>query len=394
MPLFHYQALDSKGKKLKGFIEAFDEKEAKVKLRDQGVFITRLSSNSPSLSKQNIKGEELVNLTALLSQLVSSGIPLYESLLAIEEQYRGAKFHRILLSIAEQVKGGARLSQAMNSFPDSFDRLYVSMVAAGESAGALDIVLDKLSILLDKKMKLKREINTALIYPMILGLFALTVISVLLGFVIPSIEGIFEGRKLNGFTQFVINLSHIAREGWPIYIPLLAALIGVGVWQYRKPATKLYILRQMIRLPLIGKIIIESAMSRFCRTMATLQLGGVTMIESLRLSRETLNNPTLEEEIAKAESRIIEGSRLSQELMKSKLIPHLVPRMLAIGEETGHLSTMLNKVADIYEDELDKTLKRSLTLLQPIILIGMGFIVGLVLVAILLPLTDLSNLSG
>ena len=128
-------------------------------------------------------------------------------------------FHRILLSVAEQVKGGARLSQAMGSFPDSFDRLFVSMVAAGESAGALDIVLDKLSVLLDKKMKLKREINTALIYPLILALFALTVISVLLGFVIPSIEGIFEGRKLNGFTQFVINLSHVARKGWPSISP-------------------------------------------------------------------------------------------------------------------------------------------------------------------------------
>ena len=149
----------------------------------------------------------------------------------------------------------------------------------------------------------------------------------------------------------------------------------------------------MIRLPLIGKIIIESAMSRFCRTMATLQIGGVSMIDSLRLSRETLNNPTLEEEVAKAELKIIEGSRLSQELMRSRYIPHLVPRMLAIGEETGHLSQMLNKVADIYEDELDKTLKRSLTLLQPVILIGMGIIVGLVLIAILLPLTDLSSLS-
>lgn len=393
MPLFHYQAIDSKGKKVKGFLEAFNEPDAKLKLKEQGIFLTSLSTKSALLSKQNLKGEDLVNFTTLLSQLVSSGIPLYESLLAIEEQFRGARFHRILLSLSDQVKGGCRLSQAMATFPESFDKLYVSMVAAGESAGALDIVLDKLTILLDKKMKLKKEISTALIYPLILALFAFTVIGVLLGFVIPSIEGIFEGRTLNGYTQFVINLSHFARKWWWLYLPLFAGVAAFLVWKLRSPATRQHLLRYLIRLPLIGKILIESAISRFCRTMATLQLGGLSMIDSLRLSRETLNNPTLEEEIAKAEARIIEGSHLSHELIRSRLIPPLVPRMLAIGEETGHLSTMLNKVADIYEDELDKTLKQALALMQPVILIGMGVIVGLVLVAILLPLTDLSGLT-
>lgn len=394
MPLFHYQALDPKGKKVKGFLEAFNEQEAKLKLKEQGIFLTALSSRAPGLSKQNLGGEELVNFTTLLSQLVSSGIPLYESLVAIEEQYRGAKFHRILLSLSEQVKGGARMSQAMATFPESFDKLYVAMVAAGESAGALDVVLEKLTTLLAKKQKLKKEISTALIYPLILGLFALVVVASLLGFVIPSIEGIFEGRTLNGYTQFVINLSHLARAWWWLYLPLLALGGGALYWKLRTPEARLFILRHLIRVPVVGRVMIESAMSRFCRTMATLQLGGLSMIESLRLSRETLNNPTLEEELLKAEGRIIEGSHLSHELFRSKLIPHLVPRMLAIGEETGHIATMLNKIADIYEEELDKTLKRALALMQPVILIGMGFIVGLVLIAILLPLTDLSGINA
>ena len=393
MPLYHYQAIDSKGKKMKGFLEAFNEQDAKLKLKEQGVFLTALSAKSALLSKQNLKGENLVNFTTLLSQLVSSGIPLYESLLAIEEQFRGAPFHRILLSLTDQVKGGSRLSQAMGTFPESFDKLYVSMVAAGESAGALDGVLEKLTGLLNKKMKLKKEITTALIYPIILSIFALTVIAVLLGFVIPSIEGIFEGRTLNGYTQFVINLSHFARKWWGIYLPLLGGAIAYAVWKFRTKESRLLLQKYFIRLPLIGKVVIDSAISRFCRKMATLQLGGLSMIDSLRLSRETLNKPTLEEEMAKAEARIIEGSHLSQELIRSRLIPPLVPRMVAIGEETGHLATMLNKVADIYEEELDKTLKRALALMQPIILIGMGVVVGLVLVAILIPLTDLSGLS-
>ena len=393
MPLYHYQALDSKGKKLKGFIEAFDEKDAKLKLKDQGVFLTKLSTKAPRASASDIKGDDLVNITALLSQLVSSGIPLYESLIAVEEQYRSAKFHRVLLSLAEQVKGGAKLSQAMRSFPGSFDSLYTSMLDAGESAGALDEVLKKLSELLAKKMKLKREINTALVYPGILAVFALVVIGVLLGFVIPSIEGIFEGKTLNGFTQFVINVSHIARNYWWVYVPLVVGLGALSFWQIRQPKVQDWVKRKLIALPFIGKVVVESALSRFCRTMATLLAGGVTMIEALRLSRATLTNPVLQEEFARAEGKITEGKRLSQELFRSKVIPPLVPRMLAIGEETGHMSVMLNKVADLYEEELEKTLKRTLSLLQPVILIGMGIIVGLVMTASLLPLTDLSSLS-
>lgn len=393
MPLFHYQALDQKGKKVKGFVEAFDEKEAKHRLKDQGIFLTKLSTDIPRASRQDIKGEDLVNVTQLLSQLVSSGIPLYESLLAIEEQYRNAKFHRVLLSLAEQVKGGQRLSQAMKNFPGSFDRLYVSMLGAGESAGALDQVLQKLSELLQKRIKLKQEINTALLYPAVLGTFALIVIGVLLGFVIPSIEGIFDGKNLNGFTRFVIGVSHIARNYWWIYFPLLLLLGGGAYWQLQNPKVKDYILRKSLKLPFIGKIVVESALSHFCRTMATLLTGGVTMIEAIRLSGRTMSNPALREEIERAEGHVVEGKKLSQELARSKFIPPLVPRMLAIGEETGHMAPMLNKIADLYEDELEKTLKRTLAMLQPIILLIMGVIVGLVLVAVLLPLTDLSSLS-
>lgn len=393
MPLYSYTAVDMAGKKHKGFIEAFNEKDAKVKLKEQSVFLTSLSANASLFSRQNIKGEHLANFTMLLTQLISSGIPLYESLVAIEEQYRGSRFHRIILSLAEQVKGGARLSQAMATFPQSFDPLYTSMIAAGETAGALDEVLEKLSALIKKRMHLKKEVNTALIYPAILAFFALVVISVLLGFVIPSIEGIFEGRKLNGFTQFVINLSHAARHYWWLYMPMITIFASFFFYQMRKPKFKSWFLKQLMRLPLIGKVIIEAAMSRFCRTLATLQIGGLPMIDSLRLARATIQNPSLEEEIERAEARIIEGSHLSYEFAKSRIIPKLIPKMLAIGEETGHLSTMLNKVADIYEDELEKTLKRALALMQPLILIIMGTIIGLVLVAILLPLTDLSSLS-
>lgn len=393
MPLYYYHAIESNGKKRKGFIEADTEKEAKLKLKEQGIFLTQLSTKGSLTSKHHLKAADLSQFTMLLSQLISSGIPLYESLLALEEQLRGTKSHRIILSIAEQVKGGSKLSSAMQIFPESFDPLYTSMIAAGESGGHLSEVLEKLNQLLVKREKLRKELMTAMIYPAILAGFALLVITVMLTFVIPSIEGIFAEGKLNGFTKFVIDTSKFFREKAWIYLPLVGGLITLFYFQLKKPKVKDWIFNQLLKTPVIGKIMVQSSLCRYCRTLASLTVGGVPMIEALRLSRATLQNPLMEEEMVKVEARIIEGSRLSYELGQSAFVPKLVPRMVAIGEEAGRLPEMLNKVADIYEEELDKAIKRALALMQPVILLVMGAIIGLILIAILLPLTDLSNLS-
>jgi len=393
MPIFHYQAIDTAGKRRKGFVEANSEKEAKEKLRDQGVMVTKLLQKGGLSFGQNFNSEALYNFTILFSQLVSAGVPLYESLLLIEEQYRGEKTHRVILSLCEQVKAGTFLSEAMASFPGSFDKLYRSMITAGEAAGALPIVLDRLSALLQRQVKLKKQMTTALIYPAVLAGFALIVISLLIGFVIPSLEGIFEGRQINNFTSFVLNSSHFLRAYWWILLPALGGLIGYLVYWLKTPVGKGWSERQLLRLPMTRTLLVQSAMARFCRTMATLQQGGVSMIDSLRMARETMHNQTLEEEIAKAEGKIIEGSSLSQELARSKWVPHLVPRMVAVGEESGHLVEMLSRVAEMYEDEMEKTLNRVVALAQPVILIVMGVIIGSVIVAVLIPLTDISSFT-
>jgi general secretion pathway protein F/type IV pilus assembly protein PilC len=393
MPLYHFQALEPSGKKRKGFIEAIDERDAKLKLKEQGIFLTRLETKGALKSNQNLKGEELENFTMLLSQLISSGIPLYESLIALEEQMRESKAHRILLSLAEQVKGGNSLSQSMSTFPDSFDPLYTAMVSAGESGGHLSDALEKLNGLLQKKAKLKKELTTAMIYPLILGGFALIVIIVMLTFVIPSVEGIFAAGQLNRFTQFVINVSRFVRENYWIYLPLMGLLGVLGYYQLKKPKVKEWMFNQLMKLPLIGMIMIQAAGARYCRTLANLLLGGVPLIEAMRLARATLQNPLIEEEMVRYEGRIIEGSHLSFELSQSQYIPKIASRMVAIGEESGSLAPMLNKVADIFEEELDKKIKRALALTQPLILLFMGLIIGLILIAVLLPLTDLSHLS-
>ncbi len=393
MALYQYQALDSHGKKLLGFIEANDENDAKSKLRDQGLMVSSLTTKASVSAKQNLRGTVLQTFTLQLSQLVNAGVPLYQSLSAIEEQYRGEPYHRIILSLCDQLKSGKSLSEALSGYPNSFDRLYCSMIAAGESAGALDVVLEKLSVLLTKENKLKKQIITAMIYPGVLASFSLLIIGLLLGFVVPAIEGIFSGRELNGFTAAVINFSHFVKNYWWIYVPIIIAGLYFGITQLRSPKGSLWLQRTLIKVPIAKTLIVQASVARFCRTMGTLQLGGLTMIESLRLAREVVGNVVVEEEIKQAENKIIEGSSLGAELMRSKVIPKMVARMLTVGEESGSTILMLNKIADVYEEEIEKTIDRLMALSQPVILIFMGSIIALVLLAILLPMTDMSSFA-
>lgn len=392
MPLFNYLAIDQAGKKRSGIVDALSEADAKRKLREQGIMVTTLSLKKGSKFRENLRGDNLVTFTLQLSQLISSGIPIYESLLALEEQYRGESYHRVVLSLCEKIKGGSSLSQAMGDFPGSFSRLYCAMVAAGESAGALDVVLERLSQFLAKQDKIRKEVRGALIYPAILGVFTLLVIAMLLGYVVPSLEGIFEGRELNPYTQFIINLSNLFRTYWWLYLPVIALLLGGFVYFAKSTKGKMEIERWLMKTPLVKNLMIQASMARFCRTMGTLQEGGLNMIESLHISREVMGNLLLENEIKQAELKIMEGSSLSSELSHSRYIPPLVSRMVAVAEETGTTAIILQKLADMYENNLEKTINRLLTLAQPVILIIMGIVVGSVIFSILLPLTNMSTL--
>lgn len=393
MPVYYYQALNEQGKKRKGFIEALSESEAKAKLRDQGILITSISSTPSKGKKQQLSSDQLLNFTSMLSQLISSGIPLYESLLTIEEQLRDEPHHRIIVNITDQVKAGMTLSDAMKQFPNSFNQLYTSMIGAGEAAGALDIVTKRLASFLSRQAKLRKQIANALIYPAILASFALAVIILLMGFVVPSIEGIFEGRELNRFTEAVLGTSQFLRHYWFILLPLLGLTIGAIVYALWRPEGRRWIQIKLMKIPYIRDLLIQAAIVRFARTMSTLQEGGLPLVEAISLSKGVMQNVLMEEEVARAEKKILEGGTLSTEFKRSHYLPPMTARMIAIGEETGHLGPMLGQIADIYEENLEKTIERVMSLLQPAILLIMGAIIGLVLLAILLPMTDVSSLT-
>lgn len=393
MPLYQYQYVDAQGKRKTGSIEAQGDREAKDKLREQGVLVTQLQAKNKINKKQNLKGDHLLAFTVQLSQLINAGVPLYESLIALEEQARGDSYHRIILGLCEQIRAGNSLSTAMGTYPESFDKLYCGMVAAGEAVGALGPVLEKLNHFLERQMKLKKQIITAMIYPGILGGFSLLIIALLLGFVVPSLEGIFAERKLNAFTNGVLAFSHLFRAYWWLYFPLGIGSLIFGIWKLRSPQGRLWLEKTVLKVPLLKTLVAQTAVARFCRTMGTLLQGGLSMMDALRISRGIMRNVVLEKEIQAAELKIIEGRSLSQQLAKSQYIPQLVARMLAVGEESGTSVVMLNRIADMYEQEIEKTLDRVMALAQPIILIVMGLVIGTVLLAILLPLTDVSSFS-
>lgn len=393
MPLFQYQALNKQGHRQSGTMEGQSEKEVKDRLREQNLMVSKIFLKTDSKSNR-LKNTDLLTFSTQLAQLVSAGIPLYESLVTIEEQSRKEPYHHIVLSLCEQIKKGRTLSDAMQAYPESFDKLYRSMIAAGEAVGALDAVLSKLIFLLKRQNRLNKEVTTALIYPGVLGTFALVVILLLLGFVVPSIKGIFADRELNSWTQFVLGLSDLFVNFWWLLLLGITLSITLTVLKLRSASGRIWMQETVLKIPLLKVIMIQVAVARFCRTMSTLQLGGLSMIDSLRIARGVIGNVVLEKEIETAEEKIIAGSSLSVELSKSSHIPVMVTRMMAIGEDSGDMATMLSKVADMYEEDVEKTLTRGLALLQPVILVLMGGVIGLVMIAILIPLTDITSFNG
>ncbi len=393
MPLFRYVALNISGKKQRGVLEAAHLQEAKERLRQQGTILLKIhpfqSTFLSSFKKKSFNGTVLATFTSQFSELMKAKVPLYESLLSLEEMYRGESFHHVVQSLVDHIKKGETLSSALSKFPDSFSTLYVSMIKAGEAIGALDTTLVKLADLIQKQNQLKKKLVTSLIYPGLLLSFSFLVIMTMLVFVIPSIQALFTDRTVNGLTKIVFNLSHFVTSMWPFYCPFLALTTGFGILFFQK---KKKLLRgKFLSLPMIKKVMIESSMARFCRTLSTLLEGGVNMKDALTMSRGVIGFPLIEAVIASAENKIYDGSLLSIELKKSPLIPSLVSRMVSIGEEGGNMASMLEKSAAFFEEEVDKKLSRLMALSGPMILLIMGFFVGIIMMAVLLPLTDASS---
>lgn len=391
MPLYRYHALSKEGKKTAGVINADSYDVAKELLRRQKIYVTKLLSYQEKQKALQIPGQLLIAFTRDLSQLLKAGLPLYESLLAIEEKYRAHKAHPLFLDLCDKVKHGEHLSAALGAYPKIFDQIYISMIASAEETGTLPSVFSQLEKLISRQHKLKKQLISAMIYPMFLLSFCFIVITALFFFLIPSMQQLFEGRTLHPMTQAILSISLFLRKHGALLGSITALFIVSAVLFFSSKMGKVILQKTFLKIPILNRMITQAVLVRFCRALSVMLSSSVSLIEALKLSKRIMNNPCFEDVITKAEEKIMQGGKLSDELSKSSLIPSLVVRMLSISEEAGNASEMLQNIADIYEEELEKSLMRFTSMLQPVMLLFLAVVVGIVILSILLPLTDVGS---
>ncbi len=391
MPLFRYKALADGGKKVTGVIDADSFESAKERLLKQKILVIKLFSHEKAEKKSVLNSSLLLSFTREVQQLLSAGLPVYESLLTIEEKYRKSPAHILFLDLCDKLKGGSSLSSALKKYPHCFDTIYITMVQAGEKTGSLPWVFQQLHELIARKQKLKKQLISAISYPLFLGCFCFILLLGLLFFVIPSMKELFEGRSLHPITATVLACSQFVTENSTLLACFVLSLTALLVFLFKKPSTKQLLFKLLLKFPLIKTVSTEAALMRFGRTASVLLSGGLPITSALSLARSVMDHPFLEQGIERAEQKIIEGKALSQELKASPHIPPLVIRMLAIAEETGKMAQMFQNIADIYDEQLEKNLAQITTFLQPVMLLILGAIVGIVILSILLPLTDVSS---
>ncbi len=392
MPLFQYKAITEDGRESKGVIDADSLAMAKERLRSQRVLITSIVGVSSFKSNPvNLSETQLLSFTRELTQLLNAGLPLYESLVTIEEKQRSSKAHVLFADLCDLLKNGSSLSSAMGRYPGTFHEIYLSMVKSAEQSGSLVEAFSQLTLLISKQQKLKKQLFASLAYPAFLGSFCLLVIGALFFFVIPSMKELFEGRSVHPLTHIVISVSDFLNDN----VLLLAVSSVVSIMSlvllWKQVFFRKRLSRFLLRLPYIKKIITQSALIRFFRSMNMLLGGGVPLVQSLRFAKKAVNNDALAELISETELKVVEGKKISELFAEAFFVPPLVIRMLTIGEETGNMNLMMRNMAEIYEEELDKDLLQLTTFLQPAVLLFLGAVVGLVVLSILLPLTDVSS---
>ncbi len=392
MPLFRFQALLVGGRKTSGVIEADSLSAAKERLRLEQMIITNISPHDQTKKKWSIPFIHFFDMTRMMGQLLKAGIPLYEAMVIIEEKYRKMPFHPILIDLCDHVKKGEALSAALSRHSAIFDPIYVATVKAGEQSGALKEAFEHLAALLDDRNRLKQQLFSAAAYPLFLAVFCLIVFLSLLTWVIPSLKNLFDGRALHPLSQFVFKLSDLFLDHAlliAIGSILFALFLCVTLTHPRLRPIWDFLL---IKLPLIGPLTLLAATVRLCRTCHLLLEGSSQLLKSLELARGTLKNQILERSVLQVEKAVSEGAPLSLQIEKIGWMPPLASRMLAVGEQTGQMASMFHHIAALSEAELSRLLRRYTALLQPLLLLLLGLLIGTVVLSILIPLTDVGSI--
>lgn len=394
MPLYEYRAVSERGKTVKATIDAGSLQDAKLKLIRRNIAVVDIATLESKELKQHLGKPDILHLTREIARLLQAGLPLFEALSALEEKYHGQKPHRLLLDLCDQVRNGHAFSEGLARHPASFDLLYISMVANSEKTGRLAFALNDLADLLHRQLQVRKQIVSALLYPSLLAGFCCVILTVLLFYVIPSLQELFEGRELHPFTRIVFATSQWACHcKWGLALGLIALVGGAAfIFSSKRWKEKWYSL--ILKFPLLKDFFMRVAFVRFFRAASTLLEGSLPLIQALSQARTVMRHPSLEAIIAQAEDKISQGASIHQSLTNHPLVPSLIPRMIAIAEEGGKLPLMMQQIAQIYEEELDKQLTRFTSLAQPVLLLILGAVIGFVLLSVLLPMTDVSSFLG
>jgi type IV pilus assembly protein PilC len=399
MPTFQWEGKTRDGTVRTGMIVANDADSAVGQLKAQNIMATSVKTKAKNLSeyfpflKPGVKTKDLVVFTRQFATMIDAGLPLVASLDILGNQSENATFKKVLLDCKADVENGSNFSDALGKHPKIFDRLFVNLVAAGEVGGILDTIMNRLAAFLEKADKLKRQVRGAMVYPISVSCIAVGVVVIMLMKVIPVFEKMFAdfGGTLPGPTQVVINLSH-GMQAYFVHgvVVLVALFFGVRAI-YRTEKGRYYFDATFLKLPVFGPLIKKVAVARFTRTLSTLLSSGVSILDALDLVARTAGNVIVEKEILMTRSSISEGKTIAEPLKNSKVFPGMVVQMVAVGEQTGAMDTMLGKIADFYDDEVDVAVAALTSLLEPIMMVFLGGAVGGLLIAMYLPIFKIAE---
>ena len=402
MPVFLWQAETKKGETKKGEIDAADEAAVRGQLRRQGyksINVKKkpkdLFENIPFL-QQKVKEKDVVVFARVFATMINAGLPLIQCLELLGRQEQNKTFAKVINSIREDIEGGSTLTDALKKFPKIFDDLFVNLVAAGESGGILDVILQRLSGYMEKAMKLKSKVKGAMTYPISVLVISIGVVAVLLLKVIPVFQTMFQGMgsTLPGPTQFLVDASQFAQDYF-LYMVAMGVAIVFGFKRYYATEKGTLVVDSLIlKSPVFGPLLKKVAVAKFTRTLSTMMTSGVPIMEGLGIVSKTAGNKIIEIALMKTRQSISEGKTIAEPLMETDIFPPMVVQMIAVGEATGALDTMLSKIADFYDDEVDAAVGAMTALLEPFMMVFLGGVVGGMIIAMYLPIFQMAAAAG
>jgi len=401
MPLFEWEGRSVKGEVKTGITRADSEDALRTSLRKEGTILTKSREKKEVKEekfnpKKKIKTLSIVLFTRQLSTMITSGLPLVQALDILVNQMEDKDFKGIVKDIKQRIEGGSRFADALKEYPQCFDTLYVNLVVAGEEAGLIDAVLQRLAVYMEKAQKLKSKVKSAMIYPIAIITVAIGVTLVLLIFVIPVFEGMFKdmGAELPLPTQIVVTISKFVKKY--IIFGIVALVIAAFMFRrfYRTEGGRRKVDRIILKIPIFGVLAIKSSVARVTRTLGTLLQSGVSIIESLVIVAKVAGNKIVEDALVVAKARITEGRSMSEPLEESGVFPPMVIQMIQVGESTGALDSMLNKIADFYEEDVDTLVTNLTAMMEPMIMMFLGVVLGGLIIAMYLPIFKIGETVG